>query len=165
MGLNESLIAEYRQEAQTTRKLLERVPLDALGWKPHEKSMTMERLATHVTELYGWPRIVLTTDELDFLIMDHTPPPIGAISDLLQLFDTSVAAALDLLKTQTDEQLLRNWKLRAGEKIFFEMPRISVLRLMVFNHSIHHRGQLSVYLRLRNVPLPSIYGPSADEPM
>jgi uncharacterized damage-inducible protein DinB len=165
MGLNEALIAEYRHEAKTTRKMLERVPLDAFGWKPHEKSMTMERLTAHITELFGWPRMVLTTDELDFSKMDHTPLKVNSISDLVQLFDANVAAVLELLKDQADAPLFQNWKLRSGDQIFFEMPRISVLRLMVFNHSIHHRGQLSVYLRLKNVPLPSIYGPSADEAM
>jgi uncharacterized damage-inducible protein DinB len=165
MGLNESIIVEFQQEAKTTRKLLERVPQDALGWKPHEKSMTMERLALHITELFGWPRTVLTTDELDFSKMEYKPPKMNAISDLLELFDTSVAEGLNLLKAQTDSQLLQSWKLRSGEQVFFEMPRLAVLRSMVLNHSIHHRGQLSVYLRLKNVPLPSIYGPSADEPM
>jgi uncharacterized damage-inducible protein DinB len=165
MSMNELMAAEFQQEAQTTRKLLERVPQDAFGWKPHEKSMTMERLATHVIELFGWPQVVLTSDELDFSKMEHTPPKVNGTSDLLALFDKNVAGALDLLKAQTDEQLSKIWKLRSGEQIFFEMPRLAVLRSMVFNHSIHHRGQLSVYLRLRNVPIPSIYGPSADEPM
>jgi uncharacterized damage-inducible protein DinB len=165
MSLNESMVAEFQQEAKTTRKLLERVPLDALGWKPHEKSMTMERLSVHIIELYGWPRMVLSMDEMDLSKWDHQPPKVNAISDLLELFDTNVAGTLDLLKGQTDEQLLKSWKLRSGEMVFFEMPRIAVLRSMVLNHSIHHRGQLSVYLRLRNIPIPSIYGPSADEPM
>jgi uncharacterized damage-inducible protein DinB len=165
MSLNESLVVEFQQEAKTTRKLLERVPQDALGWKPHEKSMTMERLALHVTELFGWPRMLLTSNELDFSKRDYQSPKVNAISDLLELFDTNVAGSLDLLKTQTDEQLLQSWKLRSGEQIFFEMPRLAVLRSMILNHSIHHRGQLSVYLRLKNVPIPSIYGPSADEPM
>jgi uncharacterized damage-inducible protein DinB len=165
MGLNEPILAEFQQEAKTTRKLLERVPQDALGWKPHEKSMTMERLAVHIAELYGWPSIVLASNELDFSRMDYTPPKINGISDLLEFFDKAVTGAVDLLKTQTDEQLVQLWKLRTGEKVFFEMPRLAVIRSMVLNHTIHHRGQLSVYLRLRNVPIPSIYGPSADEPM
>jgi uncharacterized damage-inducible protein DinB len=165
MDLVEPIVAEFQQEAKTTRKLLERVPLDALGWKPHEKSMTMERLATHITELFGWPRTILTTDELDFSKIDHTPPKVKAISDLLKLFDMNVTDALNLLKAQSDKQLLQSWKLSSGEKVFFEMPRLAVLRSMVLNHSIHHRGQLSVYLRLKNLPVPSIYGPSADEPM
>jgi len=163
MGLNEPILNEFQQEAKTTRKLLERVPQDALGWKPHEKSMTLERLAVHVAELFGWPAMVLSSDELDFSKMDHKPPTIRDASDILTLFDKGVAGALELLKSQTDAQLLKSWKLRSGEQVFFEMPRIAVLRSMVLNHSIHHRGQLSVYLRLRNVPIPSIYGPSADE--
>jgi uncharacterized damage-inducible protein DinB len=165
MGLSEPILAEYKQEAITTRKLLERIPPDALGWKPHEKSMTMERLAVHVAELYGWPSIILTSNELDFSKMEYKPPAIVKISDLLEFFDQSVGKASDLLKNQTDEHLLKPWKLRTGEKVFFEMPRLAVIRSMALNHSIHHRGQLSVYLRLRNVPIPSIYGPSADEPM
>ena len=165
MSLNEPILSEFQQEAKTTRKLLERIPQDALAWKPHSKSMTMERLAVHIAELYGWPSVILTSNELDFSKMDYKPPQIGNISDLLEFFDKSIAGALDLLKNQTDEQLLRPWKLQAGEKIFFELPRLAVIRSMVLNHTIHHRGQLSVYLRLRDVPLPSIYGPSADEPM
>jgi uncharacterized damage-inducible protein DinB len=165
MGLNEPIMAEFQQEAKTTRKLLERIPPAALGWKPHDKSMTMERLAVHIAELYGWPSIVLTSNELDFSKMDYKPAQIGKISDLLELFDKAVAGALNLLKNQTDEQLLKSWKLRTGETIFFEMPRLAVIRSMVLNHTIHHRGQLSVYLRLRDIPIPSIYGPSADEPM
>jgi uncharacterized damage-inducible protein DinB len=165
MDLKEPIMAEFQQEAKTTRKLLERIPQDALGWKPHDKSMTMERLAVHIAELYGWPSIVLTSNELDFSKMDYKPPQIGKISDLLELFDKAVAGALNLLKNQTDEQILKSWKLRTGETIFFEMPRLAVIRSMVLNHTIHHRGQLSVYLRLRDIPIPSIYGPSADEPM
>jgi uncharacterized damage-inducible protein DinB len=165
MSLNELIVSEFQQEAKTTRKLLQRVPQDAFGWKPHEKSMTMQRLALHITELYGWPRAIFTSSELDFSKGEYKSPEVSALSDLLALFDTNVAVSLDLLKTQTDEQMLQAWKLRSGEQIFFEMPRLAVLRSMVLNHSIHHRGQLSVYLRLRNVPLPAIYGPSADEPM
>jgi uncharacterized damage-inducible protein DinB len=165
MSLKDPIIAEFQQEAKITRRLLERVPQDALGWKPHEKSMTMERLAVHITELYGWPSIVLTSNELDFSKMDYKAPAIGGASELPALFDSNVSKALDLLKNLTDEQLLKTWKLRAGDTVYFEMPRLAVIRSMVLNHTIHHRGQLSVYLRLRNVPLPSIYGPSADETM
>jgi uncharacterized damage-inducible protein DinB len=162
MSLNEPIIAEFKQEALTTRKLLERVPLESLGWKPHEKSMTMEQLALHIADLSGFLQTIFTSDELDLAIREHQSPKVNAISDILERFDANVAGTIDLLKKQTDEHLLQFWKMRLGEKVIVDLPRLTVLRSMI-NHYIHHRGQLSVYLRLKDVPLPSIYGPSADE--
>ena len=165
MGLNQTIIAELQQEANTTRKLLERVPEGALGWKPHEKSMTLARLASHVAELCGFIELILKQDELDFASGDYKPFVATNVAELLERFDKNISTAKDLLKSATDEQLMKSWRMRQGERVFFELPRIAVIRSMALNHVIHHRGQLSVYLRLQDVPLPSIYGPSADEPM
>ncbi|HEX8136296.1 MAG TPA: DinB family protein [Pyrinomonadaceae bacterium] len=165
MSLSQPIIAELQQEAKTTRKLLERVPEEAFSWKPHEKSMSLGRLAGHVAELHTMFRFILTEDELDFAAGKYQPFAPSNVSELLESFDRNVAEAVELLKAQTDESLLKPWRMRSGEQVFFELPRVAVIRSMALNHIFHHRGQLSVYLRLRDVPLPSIYGPTADEPM
>jgi uncharacterized damage-inducible protein DinB len=165
MGMSEAILAELKHEAATTRKMLERVPEDKFDWKPHERSMALGRLAGHVAELPGMFNAALTQDELDFATRTYGPFVPKATSELLDTFDTKVAQALELLADQSDEHLKKSWRLRSGDRIFFELPRVAVLRSMALNHMIHHRGQLSVYLRLLDVPLPSVYGPTADEPM
>lgn len=164
MALNGPILAELQQEAKTTRKLLERVPEDALAWQPHKKSMPLGRLASHITELFGLTPAILTTDEIDYARGDYKPFMAASVKELLELFDKNMAATTEMLKSQDDQKLLATWRLRKGEQIYFEMPRVAILRTLVMSHIIHHRGQLSVYLRMRDVPLPSIYGPSADEP-
>jgi len=165
MGISEALSAELKHEAATTRKMLERVPEDKLDWKPHEKSMTLGTLAGHIAELPGLIRAMLTQDELDFAAAGYTPFVPKNRSELVDTLDSRVAHALELLAGRSDEELKKTWRLRRGEKIFFELPRTAVLRSMALSHMIHHRGQLSVYLRMLDVPLPSVYGPTADEPM
>ncbi len=162
MSLCEPLAAELRQEAATTRRLLERVPEESFGWKPHEKSMPLGRLAGHVAELPTLVRPIMTQDEFDFADGTYQPFSPTSVAELLERFDQNVAAAVELLKSQPDERMHNPWRLKSGEQVFFELPRAVVVRSMAFNHIVHHRGQLSVYLRLLNVPLPSIYGPSAD---
>ena len=165
MSLSEPIAAELRREAATTRRMLERVPEDKLAWRPHEKSMTLGRLAGHIAEL---PRLVVSTvtqDEVDFAAGNFRPFTASNVPELLEKFDENIAAAAEALGGQPDEHLLKTWRLRRGEQVIFELPRVAVLRSMGLNHIIHHRGQLSVYLRLLDVPLPSIYGPTADAPM
>lgn len=164
MALNRALLAELEQEAKTTRKLLERVPEQKFSWQPHEKSMSLGRLATHVAEMMGWLEATLNLNELD-LAGDYQPVVANTNKELVALFDKNLARCVELLNKATDEQLHQPWRLRKGDHVLFELPKIAVIRSMVFNHVIHHRGQLSVYLRLLDVPLPSIYGPTADEPM
>ena len=163
MSLSEPIIAELQHEAATTRKLLERAPQDAFAWKPHEKSMTLGRLAGHIAELHSMFVPVLTQDELDFGAGYYQPFTPANVPELLEKFDKNVSDAVEVLKTPSDEHLLKTWRMRNGEHVFLEMPRLAAIRTMALNHITHHRGQLSVYLRLLNVPLPSIYGPSADE--
>lgn len=164
MNLGQILAQELQHEAQSTRKMLERVP-DKFAWQPHEKSMPLGRLATHVAEIPQWTRAIVTQDELDFAKSDYKPETLNNATELVALFDKIVADSVGLLQNASDADLMRSWQLRNGEKVLLEMPKAAVVRSMVFNHLIHHRGQLSVYLRLNDVPLPSVYGPTADEQM
>lgn len=144
------------------RKTLERVPEDKFGWKPHEKSMTLGRLAQHLTEIPGWVKPTLEQDSLD-LSGPYQPPPIGTRGQLLEAFDKNVAEARALIAGADDARLMQPWSLARNGKTLFTMPRAGVLRGMVMNHIIHHRAQMGVYLRLNDVPVPALYGPSADE--
>lgn len=158
-----ALIAEIKQEAATARKCLERIPEDKFDWKPHEKSMTMSRLASHLGEMFQWTGPTLDHDVLDFATMDYKPFEPKSNAELLAHFDQSVAEAVDILNRTPDETFMQNWTMRNGDQVYFTMPKIAVMRTFVMNHIIHHRGQLSVYMRLNDIPVPSIYGPSADE--
>jgi uncharacterized damage-inducible protein DinB len=158
-----AFLAELENEAKTARACLERVPADKFDWKPHEKSMTMGRLASHVAEMFGWTKQSLTQDTLDFATGDYTPFEPKTTEELLTFFDDHIAAAKEVLNGATDETFMTPWTMRNGEQVYFTMPKVAVMRTFVMNHIIHHRGQLSVYLRLNDIPVPSIYGPSADE--
>jgi uncharacterized damage-inducible protein DinB len=162
-NLAAALIGELQHEAATTRKCLERIPAETFGYKPHEKSMTMGRLATHVAEMNGWTIETVTKTELDFAKMDYKPFEPQTTEELVGFFDKILGEAIEALKNTSDEAMMEDWTLRNGETVYFTMPRIQVLRGMVFNHIVHHRGQLSVYMRLNDIPVPGIYGPSADE--
>ncbi len=164
MSLSESFIAELQHESTTTRRLLERVPESEFDWKPHEKSMTMRQLATHVAEMTTWLPLTVHGDELDFAKMDYKPTIVETTNELVEFFEKNLADGVESLKGATDEQMMQPWKLRNGEEIYFEQPKAQVVRGMVLNHIVHHRAQLSVYLRLKDVPVPAMYGPSADEP-
>jgi uncharacterized damage-inducible protein DinB len=163
--ISESLIAELKQEAISTRKMLELVPLEKSDWKPHEKSMSIGRLTSHVAELPTWISYTADQDELDFKKIDYKPFVPESNSDLLSFFDKNVKNAVKSLENCSNEDMRKNWTLRSGEQIYFTMPRVSVMRSMNMNHLVHHRGQLSVYLRLLNIALPGVYGPTADNPM
>jgi uncharacterized damage-inducible protein DinB len=146
-----------------TRRVLERVPDDKLGWKPHPKSGTVAWLAGHLANLPTWATMTMNADFFDLAApVDRAAEPTSA-RQLLETFDKNVAAAREALAGATDEQLSAPWSLRHGEHVIFTMPRVAVLRSMVMNHMIHHRGQFTVYLRLNDVPVPGLYGPSADE--
>lgn len=165
MSLGQIVAMELEQEAISTRKMLERIPADKLTWKPHEKSMTLDALAGHIVNMVGWTKVTLKEDELDFAKMDYKPPTYTDASQLVEEFDKNLAESLETLANTTDETMASNWTLRNGEQVFFTMPKAVTLRSFVMNHVIHHRGQLAVYLRLLDVPVPSVYGPSADEQM
>ena len=166
MAIGQALLPEYDQEMSSTRKTLERIPESDLAWKPHPKSMTLGRLAGHLAEMPGWAVLILARDSLDIAPAGQVRPQ-GTVAQSrqhsLELLDKNVADGRTAIAGASDEQLMKPWSLLAGGKTIFTMPRIAVLRTMVMNHSIHHRAQLGVYLRLNNIPVPSIYGPSADE--
>jgi uncharacterized damage-inducible protein DinB len=162
-NLAAAFIGELQLETATTRKCLERIPADKFDYKPHEKSMTMGRLAVHVAEMTGWVIETVNKTELDFATIDYKPFEPQTTDELVGFLDKITADAIEALKNASDEALMENWTLRNGEQVYFTMPRIQVLRGMVFNHIVHHRGQLSVYLRLNDIPVPAMYGPSADE--
>ncbi|HEV2201821.1 MAG TPA: DinB family protein [Bryobacteraceae bacterium] len=161
MSISAALLPEFDHEMATTRRTLERVPEENFAWKPHEKSMTLGRLASHIAEMPSWGVTGLTTDSLD---MGNYKPWQGASrEEILGVFDKNVAAARTAIAGADDAKYMSNWSLTAGGKTMMTMPKVAVVRSFVLNHIIHHRGQLSVYLRLNNVAVPSIYGPSADE--
>jgi uncharacterized damage-inducible protein DinB len=164
--LRDALLPEFEREMALTRTMLARVPEELLGWAPHVKSPTMGWLAGHLAMLPGWAMSVLSTDGVDI----HTPdvqeeftPSVESREQLLALFDKHFGAARALLAEVDDAALAAPWTLSAGEQVLFTLPRAGVLRTMVFNHNIHHRAQLGLYLRLHDIPLPATYGPSADE--
>lgn len=162
MNLVQLLLNEMDQEAQITRKMLERVPNDKWDWKPHEKSMSMKSLTVHIAELPGWVSMGLSTSELDFEKMDYKPTEANSNSELLQLFEKSLESGRASLRNAKEEDLLPTWTMRSGEKIHAVMTKYEVIRHS-FSQTIHHRAQLGVYLRLLNIPIPGTYGPSADE--
>ncbi len=166
MTIAESLLPEFDQEMANTRKALERVPDDKLSWKPHPKSFTMGALAQHIALMAGWGKETITLESFDVAppgAPPYQPPPMNSTKDILDIFDKGSAAARAALASATDEQMMKPWSLLSGGKPMFTMPRVAVFRGMLMNHCIHHRGQLTVYLRLNDIPVPSIYGPSADE--
>lgn len=156
------LLKEMDKEAITTRKMLERVPNDKYDWKPHEKSMTIRRLATHIAELPSWVSMTLTTSELDFANNPYQPVPINNNEELLAYFERSYAEGRTELEKATDKDLEPDWTLRNGDQVYSVESKGDVIR-MSYNQVVHHRAQLGVFLRLLNVPIPGSYGPSADE--
>lgn len=166
MALSQSLLPEFDHEMANTRRTLERVPEDKLGWKPHEKSAAMGGLATHLSNIPSWAGLAISRDSFDLAPPDAPPPRatvLNSVEELLATFDKNVSAARAAIAEASDEELFRPWTLLSGGKTVLTLPKIAVLRSFVMNHSIHHRAQLGVYLRLNDVPVPSIYGPSADE--
>ena len=165
MAIAESILPEFDHETATTRTLLERVPADKAEWKPHAKSMSLGQLAMHIANLPNWASITLERTEFDPNPPDAprvTTPAYESGAKLLQAYDANVSAARVLLARTTDAEFMVPWVLKNGGKSLFSMPRVAVFRSFVLNHAVHHRGQLSVYLRLLDVPIPNIYGPTAD---
>jgi uncharacterized damage-inducible protein DinB len=166
-SIGKSVIPEYDHEMKVTRTLLERVPEDELTWKPHEKSMTLGRLAGHIAELPRFSMSMIQLDALDFAPKDGAPPRKPTIAEsrqyVLNLFDEKVAEAREVIASASDEHLGKTWTLSMAGNTIFSIPRVMAVRSMFLNHVVHHRGQLSVYLRLLDVSVPSIYGSSEDE--
>lgn len=166
MSLSAALLPEFDQEMKVTRACLARVPTEKMSWKPHERSMTMGHLAAHIADMVTWTKSIIEDAEFDIAPPDEEPYKMrkaSATDELLSVFDEAVAQARALIAGATDEQLLTTWTFKYGGEEVLTLPRIACLRTFVFNHVIHHRGQLSLHLRLNDIPVPSIYGPSADE--
>ncbi len=162
MPFTDALLPEFDHEMATTRKLLERLPEARLGWAPHQKSMSMARLATHLSEIPQWGLHIICEDEID-LTGEYEPHDEPSVAAILARFDKSVAECRKAMAGKSDGELMAAWTFKVQGKAMFTMPRVAVMRGMLFNHMVHHRGQLSVYLRLNDVPLPAMYGPTADE--
>jgi uncharacterized damage-inducible protein DinB len=161
----ESMLPEFDHETATTRLLLERVPDSKASWKPHEKSMTLGQLAMHIATIPQWTPVTLRQTVFDTHPVDgspYSPPLFESVAHALKTYDEGVAAARAMLAATTDGEFMVPWTLKKAGQALFSMPRAGVFRTFILNHAVHHRGQLSVYLRLCDVPLPNIYGPTAD---
>lgn len=161
MKLADSILMELDQEAQTTKRVLDRIPDDKLAWKPHAKSFSLGQLALHIAALPGNITAAVVPDTMEVPIFSQ-PAPKGR-QEILDTFSKGLASAKDMLNKMDDARLTSTWTLTRNGKVLMSMPRIAFLRSILMNHNYHHRGQLSVYLRMLDVPVPSIYGPSADE--
>ncbi len=162
MNIASKFLAELQQESANTKAILEAVPFDKADFKSHEKSMSLKRLAVHVAEISGWWKECLVHDELDFSINTGTPKEYNSTEDIVAWHDELVAKAIIILNNAKDEDFAKPWTMRNGEIIYFTLPKESVVRTWCLNHLYHHRGQLTVYLRLLNIPVPGMYGPTAD---
>lgn len=162
MPIVDALLPEFDHEMTTTRKVLERVPDERLTWKPHAKSMSIGALATHLSNIPWWGEVTLAQSEFDTGTVPAQPEP-ASRTELLERFDRHVAAARTTLVGRSDAELMAPWTLKHNGQTIFSMPKAAVWRSFVLSHLVHHRGQMSVYLRLLDLPVPSIYGPSADE--
>ncbi|HEU5170648.1 MAG TPA: DinB family protein [Gemmatimonadales bacterium] len=166
MAIRESILPEFDHEMATTRLLLERVPGDKAGWKPHPKSMSLGELSSHLADIPHWVPWTLEADSFDIAPPGAEPyrtPPFASRDEVLRRFDANVGKARASLSGTDDASFMVPWSLKHGGNVAFTLPRVAVVRTFLLNHMIHHRGQLTVYLRLQGVPLPSIYGPTADQ--
>ncbi len=163
MAMKDALIAELKQESANTRKMLERSHPDKFSWKPHEKSMTLGRLASHIAEIPVWANRTLNAQEYDFASNPGKPVVYANTQELLEVFEKKLVDAIEALQSATDDELNMTYQLKRGGAVLYELPRKVLIRNLVFSHLVHHRGQLSVYLRMLDIPVPGMYGPSADE--
>jgi uncharacterized damage-inducible protein DinB len=161
MPIVDSILMELDQESKTTRKLLERIPEDKLGWKPHAKSQSLAVLSMHTARIGGQIAKAAAVDSFEFAPGPPSDPKTR--KEILDAFDENVASAREILKSFDDARMMSMWSATMGGKTLMTIPRVAMIRTLLLNHTYHHRGQLSVYLRLLDVPVPSIYGPSADE--
>jgi uncharacterized damage-inducible protein DinB len=166
MTIAQTLLPEFDQESVITRKTLDRLPNGKFDYAPHEKSMTLGKLANHIAEIPTWIGFTVHLDMLDMAPVGgpaYQPTNLQSREEILACFDKNIVKARAVLAGASDETLLANWSLASGGQVLFTMPRIACIRTWVMNHSVHHRAQLGVYLRLNSIPIPSVYGPSADD--
>jgi len=166
MAIKDAFIGELKHESSLTKKMLEKVPLDRKDWKPHEKSMSLGKLATHVAEITHWVSDIIHIDDFDFMKnFNFNPQVASSTEELIEIFQSNLDKAIADLSSMSDDDFAKSWVVRRGEQVMFNTPKKVSIRAWAINHMIHHRGQLSVYLRLLDVPVPGMYGPSADEKM
>lgn len=166
MTIAESILPEFDLEMAGTRKVLERIPDDKLDWKAHDKSNTIAWVASHLAEIVGWVEPTLTADEWDIHPEGEEPyrtTVLGSRQQILDNFDANVRTARERIASTSDEEFFKSWSLLSGGQTLMTMPKLAVIRTWVLNHSIHHRAHLCVYLRLNEIPVPALYGPSGDE--
>lgn len=163
MSLIQALISEIENESKGTRKTLERVPNDKMDWSPHEKSMSMKALASHIANLGSITAIIANTSLFDFAALKEPLPEFDTAEDLVKAFDKGTQDSIEALKALKDEDLAEKWVMRAGDHLIMNQPKAVAIRIMALNHLYHHRAQLGVYLRLLDIPVPGVYGPSADD--
>ncbi len=166
MRISDAILPEFDHEAGNTRKTLERVPADKFTWKPHAKSFSMGQLAIHLATLADWTKAIINAEEFDLASpegQNFKMPDLKTPKELVETFDKATAEARAAIAGAENDHLMKNWSLRSGPQIIFTMPRVACIRAFVMSHAIHHRAQLGVYLRLNDIPVPAIYGPSADE--
>lgn len=162
MSIQQALAIEIQRETENTIRILKALPNEQFSYKPHPKSMSMGELANHIVELHGWASMVFTVDEFDFH-KDYTPSTLQTVDELVAALEKMTEKNLEVVHSLTEEEYTKLWKLKAGDHVIVEAPRAGGYRFIITNHLIHHRGQLTVYMRLLDIPLPGIYGPSADE--
>ena len=166
MAIKDALLPEFDHEMATARRLLERVPLSEAQWKPHVKSMSLGDLSAHIVEIPSWAGGIINAPSLDLAdAAGHKPAKYESTAALLAAFDQNTAKARASIAAKSDAEMMESWSLKKGGAVLMTMPKVAVVRSFLLNHLIHHRGQLSVFIRLKDVPVPSIYGPSADEPV
>jgi len=163
--LKQAFINELKFEGASTRKMLERVPYSDTKWQPHEKSSNINQLSKHVANIYNWIPLIISRDEVDFGKGSPFPPlpDLKSNEELIKFYDLAFKSASDAIENTSDEELSKPIKLRNGEHILRSLPKAAAIRNLSLNHLVHHRAQLGVYLRLLNIPIPGMYGPSADE--
>lgn|SRR5690606_990827 len=162
MSIQKALQIELEREKDNTLRILKNLRNDDFGWKPHEKSMTLGQLANHIVELHDWVEFALTKDTFDFHT-DYVPSTLTTVDELIERLNKGFERNKEIIASMDEKIVFDPWTLKAGDHIIAQMPKTAVLRFIVTNHLIHHRGQLTVYMRLLDIPVPGIYGPSADE--
>lgn len=163
MAVKDAFIAELQYESGMTKKIFERVPLDKSNWKPHAKSMSLGRLATHIAQIPHWISDIIHIDDYDFATRPLNANTAASKEELMQIYQETLDNAVRDLKQMNDEDFNKRWVVRVGNKLMYDTPKKVALRGWAYSHLVHHRGQLSVYLRLLDIPVPGMYGPSADE--
>ena len=161
--IRQALMREIEHEGSQTKRILERIPTDNFNWKPHEKSREIGQLAIHVAQIPAWTSRILAATDFDMLTFKRDSPEIKSAGELVDISNTNIQKAVEDLQKASDENIMEMWTFKRGEQVIFSLPRAAAIRAMSMNHLVHHRGQLSVYLRLLNIPVPGMYGASADE--